>query len=216
MTFNIVWTRAHLALLAFAAVAAIPALAAAQTAQPGTINQGGPMTIEQVEQHFAIAPEYKVTDLDGFTGQLLGAHGGVFVGKSFLIGAGFYTMLNGSEGQHGLTYGGAVVGWEPWNSGRFGVGLRSLVGWGRGTTSETVTLTTRERRGATLSTHQGLRGITTDLFIAEPQVNLLVGLTKHLHLDIGGGYRFAGAEHVDNDRFSGASGSIALRIGSAN
>jgi hypothetical protein len=86
---------------------------------------------------------------------------------------------------------------------------------GRGTTTETVTLTTRDRRGVIETPRDATRWVSNDLFVAEPQVDLLVGLTKHLALDVGGGYRFASAERVGGDRFSGASGSIALRIGSA-
>ena len=62
--------------------------------------------------------------------------------------------------------------------------------------ADTVTLTTpvRNRRGVVQGTRQGTRWLTSDLFIAEPQVNLLFGLAKHFQLSIGGGYRFTGAE----------------------
>ena len=198
-----------------AAALAAPAVAAAQSSPPTGANQGGPMIVEQIQQHFAFAPEYKVSKFGDTTAQLLGAHAGVFVAKSILIGGGLYTMVNGDDGR-GLTYGGAVVGWEPWSAGKFGVDVRGLIGFGRGTTTDTVTLTTpvRDRRGVVLGTRQGTRWLTSDLFIAEPQVDLLFGLTKHFQLSIGGGYRFTNAEHVDNDRFAGASGSVALRIGS--
>ncbi len=112
MTLNIVWTRI---LVAAAGLAAAPTIAWAQTTPPLPVNQGGPMVVEAVEQHYAIAPEYKISDFDGTTAQLVGAHGGVFVTKTILIGGGLYTLVNGSEGR-GLTYGGAVVGWQPWSS----------------------------------------------------------------------------------------------------
>jgi hypothetical protein len=213
--YNIAWTRFAAAIAALAALATSPALATAQTAPSTPANQGGPMTVEAIDQHFAIAPEYKVSKLGSSTAQLVGAHGGVYVTKSFLVGGGIYTMTNGDEGRRGLTYGGAVVGWQPWSTGTFGVNFRGLVGMGRGTTSETVTLMTRDRRGVMLATREGMRWFTTDLLVAEPQIDLSVGLTKHLHLEIGGGYRFATADGIDKDRFSGASGSVALRIGSA-
>jgi hypothetical protein len=173
------------------------------------------MIIEQVEQHFALAPEYKVSKFGDTTAQLVGAHAGVFVTKSILIGGGLYTMVNGGDGR-GLTYGGVVVGWEPWSVGKFGVDVRGLVGIGRGTTTETVTLTTpvRDRRDVVQGTRQGTRWLTSDLVVAEPQIDLLFGLTKHFQLSIGGGYRFTSAERIDNGRFAGASGSVALRIGS--
>ena len=212
MRYNIVWTGRFLTAVAMAGMTI--ASADAQTTPPTPVNQGGPMTIEQSASRFAIAPEYKVSDFDGFTAQMIGAHGGALVAKSFLVGAGLYTMVNG-EDRRGLTYGGAVIGWEPFTSGRLGVNVRSLIGMGRGTTTESVTLTTRDRRGTTLGTREATRWVTSDLFVAEPQVDLLFGLTKHIKLDIGGGYRFAHADRIDNDRFSGAGGTIALRFGSS-
>ncbi len=211
MTFNIVWTST---LVAIAALAAAPSVASAQTTPPSAVNQGGPMAIEAVEPHYAIAPEYKVSNFDGTTAQLVGAHAGVFVTRTILIGGGLYTMTNGSD-RRGLTYGGAVIGWQPWSSSRVGLNFRGLVGIGRGTTTETITLTARDRRGVVEATREATRWTTNDLFVAEPQVDLLIGLTKRLHLDIGGGYRFASAERIDRNRFSGASGAVALRIGSA-
>jgi hypothetical protein len=205
--YNIVWT--------LAALLALPSLSAAQEAPPTLVNQGGPMTVEAIRQHFAIAPEYKVSKLGDTTAQLVGAHGGIFVTRDILVGAAFYTMTNGEEGRSGLTYGGAVFGWQPFTTGAFGVNLRGLIGFGSGTTSDTVTLTTHDRRGVPIGTQEGIRWYSSGLFVAEPQVDLVVGLTKLLHLQIGGGYRFADADHVDHNRFSGASGSIALRIGSA-
>jgi hypothetical protein len=208
-------TKRLFQLIVAAVALAAPAMATGQSAPPTAPNQGGPMIIEQVEQHFALAPEYKVSKFGDTTAQLVGAHAGVFVTKSILIGGGLYTMTNG-EDSRGLTYGGVVVSWEPWSAGKFGVDVRGLVGIGRGTTTETVTLTTsvRDRRGVVPVTRQGTRRLTSDLIVAEPQVDLLFGLTKHLQLSIGGGYRFTRAERIDDDLFAGASGSIALRIGS--
>ena len=57
-----------------AAVAlAAPAMAAGQSSPPTGANQGGPMIVEQVQQHFALAPEYKVSKFGDTTAQLLGA-----------------------------------------------------------------------------------------------------------------------------------------------
>ena len=173
------------------------------------------MIVEQVQQHFAAAPEYKVSKLDDSTAQLVGGHAGIYVTQTLLVGAGFYTMTNGND-RLGLTYGGGVVAWEPWSTSRLSLNTRGLLGWGRGTVSDTVTLTSRDRRGLTLSTREATRWLSSDLFVAEPQVEALVGLTRHMKLGIGGGYRFAAADRVDNDRFSGATGTISLRFGSAN
>src|SRR4051812_15071685 len=118
--------------VAAAAVLAVPAGAMAQ--QTPAANQTGPMLVEQVRQRFAIAPKYKVSKFDDASAQFAGAHGGVFLTDTIVIGAGFYTLTDGSKGR-GMTYGGAMIGWQPWTSPLFGVDLRGLIGIGHGTTT---------------------------------------------------------------------------------
>jgi len=166
------------------------------------------MTLEEVHSNFEVAPEYKVTKVDGATAQLLGGHGGVLLGQNFLVGAGLYTMVSGSHHQ-GLTYGGGLVAWEPWATRGLGLSVRGLIGAGQGTATQTVTLLTRDRRELTSS-----RLFDSRCFVAEPQADVLLRLTRRLKLQVGGGYRFVGDSHAA-DQFKGATGSVALRIGSA-
>jgi hypothetical protein len=208
------------------ALGAAPAIAVAQGTSGTPANQGGPMAIEEEHQGVVFAPEFKISKFDGSTARLAGAYGGGLVGDSVLVGGGIYSLTNGSRG-HGLTYGGAVVGWEPWSDQLFGLSLRSLVGFGQATVTDTISLVNLDDRGPvpdghTTGTPVPVSTVTVarsvDLFVAEPQINLLVRLTKHVHLDLGGGYRLAAASHrsgISDVRFRGASGSIALRIGSA-
>jgi hypothetical protein len=170
------------------------------------------MVIEQVHQRFAIAPEFKVSKFDGATAQFAGAHGGLFLTDSILIGGGIYTLTNGSRSR-GMTYGGAVVSWQPWGGGLFGLNLRGLMGVGQGTTTSTITIADFDRDGRDV--FHATRRESRDFMVAEPQADVAVRLTRHLHLDIGGGYRFIGKPQINGTSFSGASGSIALQIGSA-
>jgi len=181
-------------------------MAAAQQTQA---NQNGPMIVEQVQQRFAVAPEYKVSKFDGMSAQLVGGHAGLFLTDSIVVGGGFYTLTNGSKGR-GLTYGGATIGWQPWSSAGFGLDVRGLLGMGRGTTTDDVTLA--RFRGDPLTV---TRRLSSDFLVAEPQADVLVRLTKHLNLSIGGGYRFIGHSDLNGDHFNGATGTIGLRIGSA-
>ena len=52
-----------------------------------------------------------------------------------------------------------------------------------------------------------------DFLVAEPEVDALVRLTKHLRLTVGAGYRFTGGEGRDDTRLRGAVGSLGLQIG---
>ena len=198
-----------LRVVAAAITLAAPSIAAAQDSSPATASQGGPMVVEQVTQHYAIAPEVKASKFDGTTGLFVGGHGGMLIGNNFLVGAGMYTLANGERGR-GMTYGGGVVGWQWWNGGLLGGTVRALVGAGSGTATQTLTFT--DRAGRSL---REARFLSNDFFVAEPQADLLVRLTKHLHLGVGVGYRLTSASRGQSDRFNGASGSLALRIGAA-
>jgi hypothetical protein len=198
-----------LRVMAAAMVLAAPSIAKAQDASQAQSNQGGPMTVELVTERYAIAPEVKVSNVDGATKALVGGHGGVLIGTRFLVGGGLYTMANGSRGQ-GLTYGGGVVGWQWWNGTMLAGNIRGLVGVGQGKGAQQLTLTDRLGRSFDQTRYQ-----STDFFVAEPQADLLIRLTRHLHLDVGAGYRLTNADRGLSDRFNGATGSLALRIGPA-
>jgi hypothetical protein len=197
-----------LRVVAAAIALAAPSIAFAQDSSPA-VSQGGPMVVEQVTERYAIAPEVKASQFDGTTGVLLGGHGGVLVGSKLLVGAGLYTLVNGARNS-GMTYGGGVVGWQLWNGKTLSGDVRGLVGLGQGTASDLVTLT--DRQGRKIS---GTRFFSSDFFVAEPQADVLVRLTRHLQLAVGGGYRFTSADRAQSDRFSGATGGVSLRIGSA-
>src|SRR2546430_2724187 len=150
---------------------------AAQTTTSSASNPGGPTVIEQEHLRPAVAPEYKVSKFDGSSAQLAGAYGGWFIGNSVLVGGGLYTLTNGSRGR-GLTYGGAVVGWQPWSGKWLGVNLRGLVGPGRATVSDTITFADRDtrelfRNARVLTSTVPPTTVTvarsSDVFVAEPQ-----------------------------------------------
>src|SRR5262245_51083104 len=144
----------------------------AQTQAPGDGSRG-PMTIERVDNGFAIMPEAKITEIDGRTGTLTGASGGWMIDNTLLIGAGGYWLANGNRGRR-LGYGGAVVEWLRGTDQRFGFALRGLVGAGRATLNEDVSILRAgvDRRLTTPATVQ-VR-LTRDVFVAEPQADLLV------------------------------------------
>ena len=69
------------------------------------------MTIERIHNEFVVAPEFRVTDLDGETGQIVGVSGGRVFDSVLLVGAGGYWMVDASRGTD-MGYGGLVVEWR--------------------------------------------------------------------------------------------------------
>ena len=220
-TFNHMGTRA-LATCLFVSIA--PMTAAAQNAS--SQNTQGPMVVERIKSGFVGAPDLKVTEVDRTVSELAGAYAGWLYDKTLLIGGGGYWLVNQSRDRE-MAYGGLVVGWLARTDRRVGFGVKGLIGGGEATLSRTITsiLNVPSSRDGpfgpspTIPGRVGPQLVTTRVrfrdgfFIAEPEANLLVGLSKRFRLSSGVGYRLIGGARGTGDRLRGVTGSIALQIG---
>ena len=213
-----------LAALAIPASARAQELASASDENIAQVPQTqGPMTLERVHSGWAITPDYRITDFDHTTSQLLGAYGGWVYDSTILIGAGGYWTTNAPNNRD-LQYGGAVVEWLNGADRAFGFSIRGLVGWGTsrlpGTVSRIVEPAPRfDRNGRRLPS---VTPPTTtivpvvfhdDFFVFEPQASALIRVTRLMRINAGVGYRLTDGAHGLDDRIHGVSGSIALQIG---
>jgi len=208
-------------------LALFPFGASAQSAGAQSPAGQGPMILERVTSGFLVAPEVKVTRFDRRTSELVGGYAGWLADQTFLIGGGGYWMANRSHDRE-LAYGGLVLGIMGRSNGAFGFGVKGLLGGGRATRVETVNIfDDRDIRILTpqpsgripvpilppVPTPTNVR-VRDEFFVAEPEANLIVNLGKRFHLTAGAGYRFAGRERGSSKGISGATGNIALQIGS--
>src|SRR5262249_44680955 len=107
---------------------------------------------------------------------------------------------------------------------RFGFGVKGLVGAGRATLQQSVTFFDG-RDDDDLVRIQGAAArvpvpiitnvrVRDEFLLAEPEGHVIVNLSKRFRLTAGAGYRFAGSrERGTRDNLNGATGSIALQIG---
>jgi hypothetical protein len=225
-------------LVALAIAWAAPEMAAAQganVAQPNAVqptavqqNAPGPMTVEEVRDGFAIAPDVKVTRLDGSTRTLGGLYGGWVIDDTLLVGAGGYFLTNGSSNSK-LAYGGAVIEWRQHPSlGPITFGIRALAGYGQATLTSTVNLVSYggysplAGPGQTLiptpppATTTAVVRFDEGFFVFEPQAELVVSLARWARLNVGFGYRAIGDADGMESRLRGASGGIALELGGSS
>ena len=81
---------------AAAMVLLLPLTAAAQSGAPAPSSQG-PMVVERVQSGFLVAPDVKVTRVDGITSELAGAYAGWLTDGTIFVGGGGYWMANQSS-----------------------------------------------------------------------------------------------------------------------
>lgn len=195
------------ALIAVLVMLFLPMVAAAQTTQ-------GPLVLERLHNPFVVAPDYKITDIDGDTGQLAGAYAGKLLGDILFVGGGFYWLVDGDHGEE-MRYGGLVLGWSMPAGRAVRFGARGLVGFGTATLGVDGQLIGQPR--GRIST-RGVPGQTVrflahdDFFVFEPQVNATVQVIRHVGVEVGGGYRLSGATNALEDRLNGVSGSVGVQL----
>ena len=190
--------------------AAADLAAAAQTSS-------GPMIVERVHNGFVVAPDFKFTEIDRKSSGLAGGYAGVVFDDHFFVGGAAYVLATERRGRE-FAYGGLVLQWLGVGSDRFGFSAKALLGGGRSETSQTVQTLSSPSRALTLRD-------TQSFFVAEPGVDALVAISKHVRLAVGAGYRFTGSPRArffdeggrsavsGRTGLDGAVGSIGLQIG---
>jgi hypothetical protein len=206
-------TFAFTAVIVFAS-ATVPSFAQS-TETPG---------LEKIQNGFVIAPDFKFSELDGQSANLLGGYAGWLTDRKLFIGGGAYWLTSGPAGAD-LAYGGALVEWFPRRNDRFNLSFRGLAGLGTGTASVDVDEFpepvfpdrghgARGGRGGRFP-HPFPSSVRVDetFFVAEPQANASYTFTSWLRLGAGAGYRLvAGASGLES-RFRGPTASVSLQFG---
>lgn len=203
---------------------------------PASASAQGPLVIEKIHNGLVVAPDYKVTELNGDVAQLAGAYVGRVFDDRLLIGGAGYWLANGTRGTE-LRYGGVMVGWMT-APGRIRFGARGLVGGGSGT----LTMSFADRPGGRMPDPRmmtagipdvrdfgarfGVRvpplipngslpsfRVREEFFVFEPQVSAVTKVTGHIAIDVAAGYRLTGGAEALGDRLDGATGSLGLQFG---
>ena len=195
----------------------------------------GPLVLERIHDPWVVAPDFKVSDVDGRTGELAGAYGGKILDNTLLIGGAGYWLTNTAR-DFKMAYGGVLVGWQSPEFKRIRFGGRGLAGIG----SATLGFTAVPGRSGPLNPLAGRSDIRfgvsdpraptpapapsrtlppvrvvgrDDFFVFEPQANVSARITKLIGVSCGVGYReTAGADFL-RERVNGATASLAVQFG---
>ncbi len=196
-------------LVLFLVIALVPLRVAAQT----TPSAPGPMIFEPVRSGWLAAPDFKITEVDHRTSELVGGYAGRITDDTFFIGGGGYWMANQSRDRE-MAYGGLVVQWLARTNARLGFSVKGLVGGGAATLSGLTLLRDNDDRDDRRGRITTIRGRHNQaFFVAEPEADVLVRLTRHMRLTVGAGYRFTTSERGGDSRLRGAAGTLGLQIG---
>jgi PEGA domain len=168
----------------------------------------GPITQSVSDDGYAIAPDFRVTQLGHRTTAFAGVYGGRVFDRRLLVGAGGYWLTHAPSGVSNLAYGGAVVEWRVWSDRALGFNLHGLAGYGQARSERTFTFDPRRVQGPR-DDERAFHG-DEGFFVGEPEFQVVARFATHLSLKAGVGYRLTSLH--DND-LGGASGSISIQFG---
>jgi hypothetical protein len=221
-------------------VAALLVAPAAYAQNPPAQNQpvpaSGPLVLERIPDTWVLAPDFKVTDVDGRSGELAGAYGGKIIDNTLLIGGAGYWLANDAR-DFKMVYGGVIVGWQSPEFGRIRFGGRGLAGLGsatlgfelpgrglvpdplapRGDIRGDIRFGVPDPRAAL----QAPRGAPVpprivgrdDFAVFEPQANVSARITKAIGVSCGVGYRQTAGADLLRDRVDGPTANLAVEFG---
>ena len=207
---------------AVAVLLSIAAMASAQQQAPAVPQ---PLVVERIHNGWLFAPDVRAADLDTETGPLAGGYIGRIYDNTWVFGGGAYVLAN-QDDDFSLWYVGPVIEWMTRADRRIGFGVRSLLGFGSATLPLLVSDVTDPRvltsSHRTRSTRVGdLRtlpegatvGVRDDFLLAEPQVNVMLNLSRGQRIVFGLGYRVTANAPWLGDALNGVSGSVAFQMG---
>ena len=220
------------------ALAGVLAGVAASAQEP---EAAGRLTVERIRSGLLVAPDLKLTSIDGGSGAVAGLYGGFITDRRLLVGAGAYWLTGGPAGVD-MAYGGGLVEWFANPDARVDFSVRSLFGFGRATLASAVHLPafdafhgragrlSLEGRGHGRHWGRSFHGghgaagnfgwpssvtfrYRNDFLIADPQLSVHLNVTEWLRIGGGAGYRFIGRAGSDGKRLQGFTTSIGLQLG---
>jgi hypothetical protein len=178
------------------------------------------LVVEEIQSGWLFAPDARATDLGGKTGALAGGYLGHITDRTWVIGAGGYFLTN-REDDFKLAYGGPVFEWLIRSDRKIGFGVRTLVGAGTATLARPLSdfvnvrgVPRRDGRAtAPVTNLNHTVSVDDDFLVAEPQLNVMVNLSKGQRLVFGVGYRAVANAPLLGDQLNGVSGSVSFQIG---
>ena len=164
------------------------------------------------ENGFVIAPDFRITQINHDTAQMVGAYGGYVMARQLLVGAGAYWQANSTDGAH-MFYTGPVVAWRMFPDRTVGLNLHGLIGGGwRYFDDDFYYWRIRSDHNERFVPPPGInpvpRGYNDAFFVAEPEAQVVWRLGSWARVQGGIGYRATSA-----DGLSGASGSVSMQFG---
>jgi hypothetical protein len=196
-------------LIAVSALAAVLALLPA----PALAQSQGPLVLLPSNDRTVVAPEVKITDINGTTGTLVGIYAGRELDRRLFLGGAGYWLADPRDTTR-LFYLGFIAGWQLADSDRVHVGVRGFLGGGDATvyTYETVPVGGRHP-GPGWGYASGWVGWRDSVLVAEPEIRAEFDLSDRVRVSVGGGYRATSGAGWFGDRLNGATGSFSVQFG---
>ncbi len=188
-------------------VLAIMLLSSAGLAQEQTLLSG-------IYDHGGFGgPTFQLTQFDGQTGVMIGGHGGWIINHTVYLGGGGMGLVNDIEIELApdslryldFGYGGLELGFVLASDRLIHFTFSSLIGGGG-----------VQYRSSYENSNYDFQAEGDPFFMVEPAVHVVLNVTRHFRIGLGGGYRLirgVDLAGLSDDFLSGPNASLTLNFG---
>ena len=187
--------------------------AGAQT--PGS----GPLVLEPIGNGFVVAPDVKVTSMNGRIETLVGGYAAHVSDSHLLIGGAGYGLVTGDHGR-GLGYGGLITGWIFYPKSTISLTAKDLLGFGWLSQPYTAVPPHYDHNHVVVPVGPAYYA-GQQFFIFEPELDVHVKISHLVAITAGGSYRLVNLYHPYNGYYyyygsgnfeHGPSGNISVQF----
>jgi len=190
------------------------------TTTPSEQSQG-PLVVTPISRRVVFTPDVKVTTVNGRTSTFVGGSAGIEIDDRFFIGGAAYGMVAPLDTAT-MFYGGLLTGYRLVGDDNVAITVRGLIGFGQANVYASFDgggggpyPVPHGRYGPAYGYYPygyGYPYVWNGFFVAEPEVNASVSITRAARLTAGASYRATAGFYGPESQISGFAGTFGIQF----
>jgi hypothetical protein len=180
----------------------------------------GPLVVTPIPRRVVFTPDVKVTTVNGRTSTFVGGSAGIEIDDRFFIGGAAYGMVAPLDTAT-MFYGGLLTGYRLVGDDNVAITVRGLIGFGQANVYASF-----DGGGGPYPVPHGRYGpaygyypygygypyVWNGFFVAEPEVNASVSITRAARLTVGASYRATAGFYGPESQINGFAGTFGIQF----
>ena len=179
----------------------------------------GPLVLTPIPRRVVFTPDVKVTTVNGRTSTFVGGSAGIEIDDRFFIGGAAYGMVAPLDTAT-MFYGGLLTGYRLVGDDNVAISVRGLIGFGQANVYASFNgggpyPVPHGRYGPAYGYYPygyGYPYVWNGFFVAEPEVDASVSISRAARLTVGASYRATAGFYGPESQINGFAGTFGIQF----